>query len=90
MRTVSSGRHTVTVTAKSNGQAFLFDYFIYTPSPGANVQNAEILVPFTSPDIKYGSGWAKLGTDATMAPDGGAVMTFPFYGANSICFASSC
>ncbi|PPQ68395.1 hypothetical protein CVT25_007933, partial [Psilocybe cyanescens] len=78
--TIPAGRHTVTVTAKSSGRAFLFDFFQYIPSPGANVQNAEIYVPFDSPDIKYRSGWKSLGRDAIMAPNGGAVLTFPFYG----------
>ncbi|KAF8159321.1 hypothetical protein B0H34DRAFT_399017 [Crassisporium funariophilum] len=77
---IQAGSHTITVRVKSKGQAFLFDRFSYLPTPGVNVQNADISVSFTDSALDYGSGWGGLGTIARMAPAAGAVVNFPFYG----------
>jgi len=74
---VPPGKHTVTVNVKSSGQAFLFDQFRYVPS---TTVDGTIFMDFRDSKIQYGDGWAMLGTVARMAPNGGAVMTIPFYG----------
>ncbi|KAF9042903.1 hypothetical protein BJ165DRAFT_1529056 [Panaeolus papilionaceus] len=77
---VSDGQHRVEVNVRSNGQAFLFDRFQYVASPSANIQNSVVSVHYNDPAVTYGSGWGNLGDIGRMAPDGGATMTFKFYG----------
>ncbi|KAF8957095.1 hypothetical protein BDZ97DRAFT_1924836 [Flammula alnicola] len=87
--TISAGQHTVTVTAQSSGQAFLFDQFQYVPSPTAAISNSAIVVGFQDAALQYGSGWQNLGTVGEMAVNGGAVVTFPFYGTGISWYATT-
>ena len=87
---IAAGQHTLKVTATSSKQAFLFDQFQYVPSHSADIKNANIMIDCTDAAINYDSGWKNLGGDlARMAPAGGAVMSFPFYGGYTLlsCFA---
>ncbi|KAF5316551.1 hypothetical protein D9619_006747 [Psilocybe cf. subviscida] len=78
---VPFGQHTLTVNVKSNGRAFLFDYFTYVPSPNADVNNAGIRLACTDSALQYGAGWEVYGGDlGRMAPVGGAPMALSFYG----------
>ncbi|KAF8159322.1 hypothetical protein B0H34DRAFT_796584 [Crassisporium funariophilum] len=78
--TIPAGRHTITVKVKSNGQAFMFDRLLYHPSPGVNVQNADIGVSYKDSALDFSSGWSGLQTIAIAAPAAGAFVNFPFYG----------
>ncbi|KAF9038582.1 hypothetical protein BJ165DRAFT_399678 [Panaeolus papilionaceus] len=77
---VSDGTHTLTITARSNGRAFLFDYFIYTPSTSQTRQNVVTGVSWRDSSVQYGAGWGAFGGAGYQGKEPGATLTFPFYG----------
>ncbi|PPQ65172.1 hypothetical protein CVT24_011035 [Panaeolus cyanescens] len=77
---VSDGTHTITITARSNGRAFLFDYFIYTPSSSRTLTNVVTGVGWRDSAVQYDSGWDQWGGAGFQGKEPGGTLTFPFYG----------
>ncbi len=56
---LSDGEHTITVQIQvPEGQQFWFDYMQYLPSDNVPLDNANMYVDSTDPDILYGVGWS--------------------------------
>ena len=56
--TLPDGQHNVTLnTQVPEGQQFWFDYMQYAPSENVPLENANIYVDNTDPDITFGGDW---------------------------------
>ena len=81
--TFLDGQHNITLQIEvPDGQQFWFDYMQYQPSENVPLDNANIYVDSTDPDITYGAGWTNYasGQEATTS---GTSLKLNFYGMHS-------
>ena len=69
------------VASGTKDSPFLFDYIQYVPDASTILDNATEVVDAFDSQIKYNSGWNKLGTTGMQTSVQGASMTFDFVGA---------
>ncbi|KAJ7657307.1 hypothetical protein DFH06DRAFT_1045289 [Mycena polygramma] len=59
---IASGSHVLTIQVQSKGQAFYFDYVVYTPPPDETFETAVLIYPNTDPSVSFSnSGWGTFG-----------------------------
>lgn len=80
--TLPDGQHNVTLEIQvPEGQQFWFDYMQYEPSEDVPLDNANVYIDSTDPEIIYGMGWTSYSSGrGEEASTFGTSLKFPFHG----------
>lgn len=79
--TLPDGQHNITLDIQvPSGQQFWFDYMQYAPSENVPLENANVYVDSTDPDVVYGVGWITYSSEGEEASASGTSLKLNFYG----------
>ncbi|KAJ7626785.1 hypothetical protein FB45DRAFT_795039, partial [Roridomyces roridus] len=76
---LSSGTHTLTIIVQTMGQAFYFDYLLYTPTADVDLDGAVLEYMNTDAAVSFQSGWQGWGAQNVTQVNGASV-TLNFHG----------
>lgn len=77
---LNPGTHVISMTAKTSGRPFWFDYIQYAPSPSLEANDVDLVLSHRDTSITYGDGWKPLGEYANMTQATGATVNITFFG----------
>jgi hypothetical protein len=83
--------HTFTLSVSTFGQAFWFDYLVYTPSPNAALQNDSVIfVPYSDSALTYDASWQYWSNISAITRSLDATVLFQFTGMEVTYYPSPC
>ena len=79
--TLTDGTHSLILQiVVPEGQQFWFDYMQYAPSENVPLDNANVYIDNTDPDITYGEGWTTSSGIGEEALTSGTALNLKFHG----------